>query len=180
MIFSSLMPSNTGVATFTGQNVGALKYDRVHRGWRVSTVMSCISSVAIGLVINLLAVDFARLFNLSGEAMSQAVEYQRYMSYCVVLFAAYMPASGLLQGAGDAIVVSCTSLATLSVRVAVAYMLAYVFHVGYASCWLALPAGWTVGICIVIPRYFSRKWMSKRVVKDPIPESEAEEAELLE
>lgn len=173
---------NTGVATFTGQNVGALKYDRVHRGWRVSTIMSCISSVAIGLVINLLAVQFARLFNLSGEAMAQAVEYQRYMSYCVVLFAAYMPTSGLLQGAGDAIIVSFTSLATLSARVASAYLLAYAFHVGYASCWLALPVGWTLGIAITYPRYFGKKWMEKRVVRDPVPVtiSEAEEAELLE
>ena len=167
---------NSGVATFTGQNVGAQKYDRVHRGWRVSTIMSCVSSVAIALTINLLAGDFARLFNLGGVSMAKAVEYQRYMSYCVVLFAAYMPTSGLLQGAGDAIWASVTSLATLSARVAVSYLLAYAFNVGYASCWLSLPVGWALGIAITYPRYFSKKWMTKRVVRDPLPVS-AEEGE---
>ena len=167
---------NSGVATFTGQNVGAQKYDRVHRGWRVSTIMSCVSSVAIALTINLLAGDFARLFNLGGVSMAKAVEYQRYMSYCVVIFAAYMPTSGLLQGAGDAIWASVTSLATLSARVAVSYLLAYAFNVGYASCWLSLPVGWALGIAITYPRYFSKKWMTKRVVRDPLPVS-AEEGE---
>lgn len=172
---------NSGVATFTGQNVGAQKYDRVHRGWRVSTIMSCVSSVAIALTINLLAVQFARLFNLGGASMNKAVEYQRYMSYCVVLFAAYMPTSGLLQGAGDAIWASVTSLATLSARVAVSYLLAYAFSVGYASCWLSLPVGWALGIAITYPRYFGKKWMSKRVVRDPVRVVEAgeEEEELL-
>ncbi len=172
---------NSGVATFTGQNVGAQKYDRVHRGWRVSTIMSCVSSVAIALTINLLAVQFARLFNLGGVSMNKAVEYQRYMSYCVVLFAAYMPTSGLLQGAGDAIWASVTSLTTLSARVAVSYLLAYAFSVGYASCWLSLPVGWALGIAITYPRYFGKKWMSKRVVREPVRVVEAgeEEEELL-
>lgn len=103
------------------------------------------------------------------------------MSYCVVLFAAYMPTSGLLQGAGDAIWASVTSLATLSARVAVSYLLAYAFSVGYASCWLSLPVGWALGIAITYPRYFGKKWMSKRVVRDPVRVVEAgeEEEELL-
>ena len=85
-----------------------------------------------------------------------------------MLFAAYMPTSGLLQGAGDAIWASVTSLATLSARVAVSYLLAYAFSVGYASCWLSLPVGWALGIAITYPRYFGKKWMSKRVVREPV------------
>ena len=41
--------------------------------------MSCVSSVVIALTINLLAVQFARLFNLGGVSMNKAVEYQRYI-----------------------------------------------------------------------------------------------------
>ena len=53
---------------------------------------------------------------------------------------------------------------------------AYAFNVGYASCWLSLPVGWALGIAITYPRYFSKKWMTKRVVRDPLPVS-AEEGE---
>ena len=176
LFFSFVIGISQGLQPIVSFNFGAQKYDRVHRGWRVSTIMSCVSSVAIALTINLLAGDFARLFNLGGVSMAKAVEYQRYMSYCVVIFAAYMPTSGLLQGAGDAIWASVTSLATLSARVAVSYLLAYAFNVGYASCWISLPVGWALGIAITYPRYFSKKWMTKRVVRDPLPVS-AEEGE---
>ena len=60
-------------------------------------------------------------------------------------------------------------------------LLAYAFSVGYASCWLSLPVGWALGIAITYPRYFGKKWMSKRVVRDPVRVVEAgeEEEELL-
>ena len=169
---------NMGSATFTGQNVGAGKYDRVHQGWKVSTIMACIASAIISLILNLFAPEFAALFNLSGEAAAQAVEYQRYISYCIILFAAYMPTSGLLQGAGDALWSSAASLLTLTIRVLTAYGLAYLLDFGYASCWMTMPIGWAVGILFTYPRYFRGKWKNKAVVK-PLEEGAMVEAGLL-
>ena len=161
---------NNAEASFTGQNVGAEKYDRVKRGWVASTAMSCGMSVVISILLYILAPDFAKLFNLSGEALSQAVEYQRWMSYFVILFAAYMPTSGLLQGAGDVVWTSMNSFATLTTRVVVAYLMVYSFDVGYAACWLNIPFGWGLGVLLSVPRYFSGRWKNKRVVGDVLAE----------
>lgn len=161
---------NNAEASFTGQNVGAEKYDRVKRGWRCGTLMSCGMSVVIAILLYILAPDFAKLFNLSGESLSQAIEYQRWMSYCVILFAAYMPTSGLLQGAGDVVWTSMTSFVTLAVRVAAAYTMVYAFDVGYAACWLNIPFGWGLGVLLGVPRYVSGRWKSKRVVGEAVAE----------
>ncbi len=161
---------NNAAASFTGQNVGAEKYDRVKRGWKYGTIMSCVMSVIIAIALYILAPDFARLFSLEGETLSQAVEYQRWMSYCVILFAAYMPTSGLLQGAGDVMWTSMTSFTTLTVRVCVAYIMVYAFNVGYAACWLNIPFGWGLGVLLSGGRYFSGRWETKRVVGDALPE----------
>ena len=155
---------NNAAATFTGQNVGAERYDRVKLGWRAATVMSCSASVAIAVALYFLAPDFARLFALSGEALAQAVEYQRLTSCFMILFATYMPTSGLLQGAGDVLWTSLTSFSTLTSRVIAAYLMAYAFDLGYSSCWLNIPIGWGLGVAMSLPRYFSKKWMAKRVV----------------
>lgn len=155
---------NNAEASFTGQNVGAEKYDRVKRGWAYGTVMSCAMSVVIAVLLYFLAPDFAKLFSLSGEALSQAVQYQRWMSYCVILFAAYMPTSGLLQGAGDVLWTSMNSFATLALRVCVAYLMVYSFDVGPAACWLNIPFGWGLGVLLSVPRYLSGRWKTKRVV----------------
>lgn len=172
--------TNMAVASFTGQNVGALKYDRVKSGWKYGTLMAAGMSLVVAFLLYIFAEDFAKLFSLSGDSLTQAVEYQHWMSYCIILFAAYMPTSGLLQGAGDALWTSMTSFCTLALRVTVAYIMVYALDVGYAACWLNIPFGWTLGILLNYPRYFSRRWMTKRVVRDPIPVDEAEEASLFE
>ena len=154
--------TNMAVASFTGQNVGALKYDRVKSGWKYGTLMAAGMSLVVAFLLYIFAEDFAKLFSLSGESLKQAVEYQHWMSYCIILFAAYMPTSGLLQGAGDAMWTSMTSFCTLALRVAVAYIMVYALDVGYAACWLNIPFGWTLGILLNYPRYFSRRWMTKR------------------
>ena len=155
---------NNAAATFAGQNVGAAKYDRVRTGWKAGTAMSCAASVAIAVGLYFLAPDFARLFSLSGAPLEQAVEYQRLTSCFMILFATYMPTSGLLQGAGDVLWTSLTSFSTLALRVAVAYIMVYALNIGYSACWLNIPFGWGLGVAMSLPRYFSKKWMAKRVV----------------
>src|SRR5699024_4156018 len=98
---------------------------RVHRGWRSATLMSVCASLIISSLLYILAPDFALLFSLSGEALDQAVAYQRFTSYCIILFATYMPTSGLLQGAGDVIWSSVSSFSTLGIRVVASYVMAY-------------------------------------------------------
>ena len=165
---------NNAEASFTGQNVGAEKYGRVRRGFRAGTAMSCCMSVLISAALYLLAPDFARLFSLEGEALAQAVEYQRFMSLCIILFALYMPASGLLQGAGDVVWTSMMSFSTLALRVAASYTMVYALGVGYHACWWNIPFGWGLGCVLAFPRYFSGRWKSKRVVGSAI--SQAPEA----
>ena len=162
---------NSAAASFTGQNVGAEEYGRVRRGWRAGTAMCCAMSVVISALLFLLAPDFARLFSLSGGALEQAVSYQRFVSLFVILFAVYMPTSGLLQGAGDVLWTTLMSFATLGLRVLAAYVMVYAFDVGSAACWYNIPFGWGLGCLLGIPRYLSGAWKSKRVVGEPeLPE----------
>ena len=59
---------------------------------------------------------------------------------------------------------SLTSFSTLALRVAVAYIMVYALNIGYSACWLNIPFGWGLGVAMSLPRYFSKKWMAKRVV----------------
>lgn len=157
---------NMGVSTFTGQNVGAMKFDRVRRGWKSAVIMAICASGCISAVMYVLAPSFSTLFGLSGEARSMAVEFQRFMSFALVLFAAQMPTSGTLQGAGDAVWTTISSIATLTTRVSCAYALVYLFDFGYSAVWVTMPIGWCVGIVITYSRFFSGKWKNKRIIHD--------------
>ncbi len=168
---------NMGVSTFTGQNVGAAKLDRVRRGWKASVIMSICASAFISAVMYFIAPSFSTLFGLTGESRKMAIEFQRFMSFALVLFAAYMPTGGTLQGAGDAIWTTASSIATLATRVLCAYGLVYLFDYGYSAVWVTMPVGWCVAIVITYTRFFSGKWKDKRIIVDTVEKAgEAEEA----
>ena len=173
--FIPVFSINIGVSTFTGQNVGAGKFDRVTKGLRQAILMSVIMELVMCTLLYTCAPLFTRLFGMAaeGEATRQAIEMLHYMSFTFILFAIYQPTCGLLQGAGDAIWATISSITTLTVRVVCAYVLAYAFHFGYASAWVTMPVGWIFAAAVTFSRILRGKWKTKAVVK-PVGEQEAE------
>ena len=175
--FIPVFSLNIGVSTFTGQNVGAGKFDRVTKGLRQTLLMSAIIEAIMCVLLYVFAPVFTRLFGMEaeGEATRQAIQMLHYMSCTFILFALYQPSCGLLQGSGDAIWATVSSITTLGVRVICAYILAYAFHFGYASAWVTMPIGWICASAVTYSRILRGKWKTKAVVK-PVGEG-AEVAE---
>ncbi len=161
--FIPIFAINMGTATFVGQNVGATRFDRVGKGLKQSVIIAFIAAATMGSLVYIFSPAFTALFNLEGQAAIQAVEQQRYVSMVMTVFAIYLPASGTLQGSGDAMWATVASITTLTVRVATAYALVYFFAFGYAAAWTTMPFGWTCGIVIAYSRYFSGKWKTKGI-----------------
>ena len=156
---------NMGMSTFTGQNVGAGKLERVRRGLRATLVMEFGITAVISTLMYIFASGLSRLFGVSGEALEQAVMYLRWQALFFPMFSIYFGFMGVIQGSGDVIVASMCSLSSLFVRVIAAYLFAYGLHLGYASCWYCIPVGWVVCLTMAALRYLSGKWKEKAVVK---------------
>ena len=164
-LFVPAIGFNTAMATFTAQNVGAREYDRVRRGCRATLGMTFGVAIFLEIVSYIFAVPIARLFGVSGEALTLAVSYVRFMSFVFWLFALYMAFSGLLQGSGDVMVTTLCSLVALSIRVVLAYLCVYAFGLGCEAVWLVMPAGWLAALGISSGRYLSGRWKTKGIVK---------------
>lgn len=176
--FMPIFSLASGISTFTGQNIGAERLDRVYRGRKAATAMSVCMSLIISLAIYMVAPEFARLFGLSSDSLRIAVEFQRFMALMVFIFAVYIPTGGMLMGAGDTVPSTVTSVVSLFVRVSSAYILAYVFNYGYKSSWVTIPLGWVFAAAIVFIRFSGGKWKEKSVFKREAglePELEEEE-----
>ena len=72
--------------------------------------------------------------------------------------------SGVLQGAGDTVIITLATLTSLSVRVVTGYLTAHFGILDYSAAWIPIPIGWTFWSIIIYSRYFSGKWKSKAVV----------------
>ncbi|MCF0137203.1 MAG: MATE family efflux transporter [Oscillospiraceae bacterium] len=164
-IFVPIMALNAGMSTFTGQNMGADRPERVKECWRKVILMSLAFSAFIAVLIYVFANPISTLFGVSGEGLRMSVEMIRFMSFFVLLFSLYLPTVGLLQGSGDAFFAMLCSMSTLGIRVLAAYAMVFLFDVGYQAVWYAVPMGWLACVALSWGRYFSGAWQKKSLVK---------------
>jgi len=155
---------NSAVSMFTGQNIGAGRLDRVERGWKSAIKLAIGITAVIATALFLCATPLARLFGVEGEALRQAVEYVRFISYMMVIFSVYQSTVGLIQGSGDALFSTFCSLTTLTSRVSLAYILVFCFDFGYSVIWHTVPVGWVMGMILSLIRYKAGTWKKKIIV----------------
>jgi len=166
-IFVPIMALNNGMATFTGQNMGAGRADRVKDCWKRIVALSFVITLGIATLAYLFAAPIAELFGIKGESLQMAVDMIRFMSFFFCLFSVYLPTAGLLQGSGDAVYAMFCSFSTLGARVISAYLMVFAFGVSYQAVWYAVPIGWVLCVIMSWGRYFAGTWQKKAVVRPP-------------
>lgn len=164
----AIMPMvNVGSAmsTFTAQNIGAQKAERVPKGLKAAWFMI----LGIGLSITLLLFVYGDVLigafvdtesNL--DVIKVGVEYLRVVSVFYIVMGTMNIFNGVLRGAGDMKVFMISTLCNLSSRVILAYALSYL--VGADAIWWSIPAGWFVGLIIAVMRFLTGKWKEKRLI----------------
>jgi len=160
-----MIATGNAVSTFTAQNLGAFKPERVKKGYRAGLYMVIGFAVIICLVLNLFHESIIRAF-LEGEAGVLALEtgsaYLRFTSCFFALIGFKAATDGVLRGAGDVNVYMIANLVNLAIRVTFANLCAPIF--GVQAVWWAVPIGWAVNFLISYIRYKSGKWSRKRVI----------------
>lgn len=158
-----IMGFQSGLASFTGQNIGAGKLDRVKRGLRVSLLMSMSTTIVMSLLLYTFATPVVTLFGLTDNALSIGVEQVRYLTMFFWMFSGYMTLGGLLQGSGDTLVQSATTLTALIMRILSGYLAVEFGLLGYNAAWVTTPIGWGFAIAISYTRFFTGGWKKKAV-----------------
>ena len=164
-LFVPAVGFNIGMASFSAQNVGAGKFDRVRRGLRATLVMTIILAVTLELLSYLFAPSISRLFGVSGDALELSIRFVRFLSFFFWMFSIYMAFAGTLQGTGDVILTMLCSMTTLGIRVLTAYTLVYGFGVDFSAIWISMPVGWFVVNIIATARFLSGAWKKKGIVR---------------
>lgn len=163
-LFVPAVGLSVGMSTFTAQNTGAGKFDRVKRGSRAAVVITLIIAFTLEILSYLFAKPISALFGVEGEAMTLSVSYVRFLAFFFWMFAVYIAFSGLLQGAGDVMYAMMGSLISLAIRVILSYLLVQGLGMDFSAIWKAMPVGWVFCLSMVLIRYFTGGWKEKGVV----------------
>lgn len=160
-----MISMGNAVSTFTAQNIGAKKIERVKQGYRASYFIVGAFAVVICAVLLLFKNPLILMFleeNAGGEAFDTGVSYLSFIVYFFVFLGLKASTDGVLRGAGDVFVFTAANLVNLAIRVSFAFMMAPVL--GVQAVWFAVPIGWTVNYVISGLRYLTGRWSRKKLV----------------
>ena len=146
------------ISSYTAQNIGAGRQDRVRAGYRVSYGIVFPLAAAICLVVQLLAGQLISLFLEDGStvAFETGMACTRFMAWFYALIGLKMISDGVLRGAGDMTMFTVANLVNLGLRVVLAVTLAPRFGIQFV--WMAVPMGWLVNYLISFFQYRTGKW----------------------
>lgn len=153
------------LSSYTAQNLGAGKNERVAEGYRTANIMVAVFAVIICVFLQLCKTPILEFFlgdELTPAAMETGAGYMSFMSWFYALIGYKMSTDGLLRGAGDMVMFTVANLINLSLRVILATALAPAF--GVAFVWYAVPVGWLINFTLGYLQYRTGKW--KRIFKE--------------
>ncbi|MCH5195407.1 MAG: MATE family efflux transporter [Oscillospiraceae bacterium] len=151
----------TTLATYTGQNIGAGKPERVKKGAYQTVFMSFLMTVCISAAVWFLTDNIIALFNL-GELSAVYCHYHiRTISLINVVLALYIPLFGVFQGTNHGAAATVVATGALGVRVLVTYLLRYDSFFGRNIIWWNGLFGFGAGFIITWSYYISGLWMKK-------------------
>ncbi|MCF6463093.1 MATE family efflux transporter, partial [Clostridium sp. Cult1] len=125
----AMMPNfsfGSAMTTYTGQNVGAKKYDRVEKGTKDGIKIAVGVSTTITILILIFGKHLMGVFTNTKELVDLSMHMMRILAAGYIAMAITQCLSGVMRGAGDTITPMWISLiTTVVIRVPVAYGLAY-------------------------------------------------------
>lgn len=155
-----------GMATFTGQNLGAGKLERISRALARTILMSLVVVAAVIAIIYPFAPELVQVFGVTGDSGDVAVVYLRFVALAFAVFCVYFSINGVLQGSGDVVFTAFNTFSGLAIKVAFVYLVAYLTPVGMAAIWWGNLVSWIYSLVLSALRYRFGPWRSKCVVTD--------------
>lgn len=163
--FSTL---GNALSSFSAQNIGAAKIDRVRKGFRAGTMLAWIIAVPFFVLFFFFGNEMLRIFmeNPTGGAMKAGMEFLKIVSPFYFIISLKLLADGLLRGSSAMIGFMVSTFTDLILRVILAYVFAGIF--GSAGIWMSWPVGWSISAIISLLFYrYTWKQLSveRRLIK---------------
>jgi len=149
----------TTLATYTGQNYGAEKPERIKQGARQTILISVGITLVISAVIMLTSQNIIDLFKLNDAAAGYCIQHLRTIALVNVVLSVYIPLFGVFQGTNHSGMPTIVATCALSVRLIVTYLFRYSSFFGYTIIWWNGLFGFGTGCTITWLNYLNGWWL---------------------
>ena len=160
-IFAAL---GAAIVTYTGQNMGAGKQDRISLGVIAAIKISAMVSAVLLIVFWVFGRPIMSIFVTNGEIISIAASGIRITSLFLIALGGVQILRYMLNGAGDSMYALINGVVEVIARVAFAVGLTAIPLVGMWGIWLTTGLTWTVTAVFALFRYKQGAWKEKKLV----------------
>lgn len=150
----------TTMATYTGQNVGAGKLDRVKTGARQTILISVMMTLLISAAVWFSAENIISLFALDPKAAAYCLPHLRTVAFINAVLSAYIPLFGVFQGTNHSGFPTLVATCALTIRVIVTFLVKDTNFFGHTIIWWNGLFGFGLGCTISWIYYLSGKWQN--------------------
>lgn len=152
---TSFTTLGNGISSFTAQNIGAGKVERVKEGMKGGVKLAVILTIPFLIGFFVFGNQMMSLFMKedSSLAMQTGVDFLRIVSPFYIVVALKLVSDGVLRGSGSMKEFMVATFSDLILRVALSFVLAGMM--GTTGVWLSWPVGWLVGSTLSV--YYNRK-----------------------
>lgn len=175
----AMLPSQTfqnSAGTFTGQNIGAGKMDRVRQGTKTVFLMCLVITSIMVASMLLFGRYMLGLFTKTESVINMSMTFVRIMTPAYILMTLTGSLSGVMRGAGDTMgPMWITMVNNVLLRVPLAYLFAYLTRSDQNpkgnpnSIFLSMLSAMVVGSVLTILYFRAGKWKEKSVVRKRSP-----------
>lgn len=158
LVITSTTTLANAVSSFSSQNIGAAKFDRVKKGWKTGVLFVECLLIPVILLFTLGSHLVLQLFldDVSGLAMETGRAFLLIVSPFYLVVAVKNMCDAVLRGAGDMKPFMADTFIDLLLRVGLSWLFSR--YIGSLGIWLSWPIGWSVATLIALYFYLTGHW----------------------
>ena len=158
LVITSTTTLANAVSSFSSQNIGAAKFDRVKKGWKTGVLFVECLLIPVILLFTLGSHLVLQLFldDVSGLAMETGRAFLLIVSPFYLVVAVKNMCDAVLRGAGDMKPFVADTFIDLMLRVGLSWLFSR--YIGSLGIWLSWPIGWSVATVIALYFYLTGHW----------------------
>ncbi len=161
--FNSLpvLSFSMAATTFTGQNVGAGKYDRVKKGIKAAVAMAVFCTVFTGILIMIFAPQVMHVFTGQEDVIAYGVYILKFFCPYYWMIGILNVLTGTIRGTGKTL--EAMLIVLFSMCIFRVFWIGGVMRISHeiSGVMLSYPASWLVGLVLISLYMWKGKWMPK-------------------
>lgn len=149
------------LTTFTGQNFGAGKLDRVKRGISITLLMGIIYTIITGVLLLVFGDQIMRLFVNDASVIAYGKLAMRYFCPFYALLSVMHGLAGAIRGTGKTVQPMAVFLISLCVFRIIWLQFVLPFFSTIDGIYMIYPISWALGMVLMILYAWKGKWLER-------------------